>query len=347
MIRILVVDDSPTARALLVQVLRADAEIQIVGEAADGVEAVELTRRLRPDLVTMDIQMPRMDGFEATKEIMIETPTPIVVVTGGLDNTEVSVSMLALRAGALCVLQKPPGPGAPGHLRETHQVLETLKAMAQVKVVRHRLPAPPRNTSRPVPAARPNGRGDVVAIAASTGGPAILHQLFSLLPGDFPAPILVVQHMTPGFTPGLATHLNGSSPLRVKIAEAGDALAPQTVYLAPDERHLAVSNSGTIALSNAPPIGGFRPSATFLFESVARAFGAGTVAVVLTGMGEDGVAGLRAVKQAGGRILAQDEDTSVVFGMPGAAIAAGLADGALPPDAIAAKLVKLTSGGTT
>jgi two-component system, chemotaxis family, protein-glutamate methylesterase/glutaminase len=344
MIRVLVVDDSPTARALLVHVLRSDPDIQVVGEASDGVEAVALTRRLRPDLVTMDIQMPRMDGFEATKEIMIETPTPIVVVTGGLDNKEVSVSMLALRAGALCVLQKPPGPGAPGHIREIQQVLETVKAMSQVKVVRHVRPVP-RNDAPPASVAARTGRRQAVAIAASTGGPAILHHLLSMLPAAFPAPILVVQHMTVGFTPGLVTLLNASSLLRVKVAEAGDKLAPQTVYLAPDERHLGVSGCDTIALSSAPPIGGFRPSATFLFESVARAFGAGTVAIILSGMGQDGVAGLRAVKELGGRTVAQDEETSVVFGMPGAAVAAGLADQVLPRDALAAGLVKLASGG--
>ena len=346
MIRVLVVDDSPTARALLVQILGSDPGIQVVGEACDGVEAVALAQRLRPDVVTMDIQMAGMDGFEATKEIMIETPTPIVVVTGGLDNREVSVSMLALRAGAMCVLQKPPGPGGPGHAREIQQVLETVKAMSQVKVVRHKRPAP-RDAARPAPVAARNGQRRAVAIAASTGGPAILHHLLSTLPADFSAPILVVQHMTAGFTPGLVTHLNASSSLRVKVAEAGDGLVPQTVYLAPDERHLGVSDRDTIALSSAPPVGGFRPSATFLFESVACAFGPGTVAVILSGMGQDGVAGLRAVKEAGGRTVAQDEETSVVFGMPGAAVAAGLADQVLPRDALAAALVKLVSGGAS
>ncbi len=339
MIRILVVDDSPTARQSLVQVLQADPEVQIVGEASDGLEAVEMTRRLRPDLVTMDVQMPRMDGYEATKEIMIESPTPVVVVTAGLGDPEVSASMRALRAGAVCVLQKPPGPGAPGHAREAQQILETVKAMSQVRVVhRIRQPAPPVAAPRGPKPVR------VVAIAGSTGGPGVLHQILSALPGDFPVPILVVQHMTVGFTPGLASHLGGGSPLRVKVAEAGDTLAPHTVYLAPDDRHLMVSGAGSVTLSDAPAVGGFRPSASVLFESVAKAFGSGTVAVVLSGMGEDGVAGLRAVKQAGGRVVVQDEETSVVFGMPGAAITAGLAERGIPAGAIAGTLLTLASG---
>jgi two-component system chemotaxis response regulator CheB len=163
------------------------------------------------------------------------------------------------------------------------------------------------------------------------------------VPADFPAPLLVVQHITPGFAPGLATWLNSVSNLRVKLAEQGKPLRPHTVYLAPDGRHLGVTPQATAILSSAAPVGGFRPSGTFLFESVAAAFGTAAVAVILTGMGEDGVAGLRAVRAAGGRIIAQDEQTCIVFGMPGAAVAAGLADQVLPLDAIAGRLVQLVS----
>ena len=346
MIRVLVADDSPTARALLVQILHSDRDIEVVGEAADGLEAVEMTRRLRPDLVTMDVQMPGLDGFEATREIMVGWPTPIVVVTGGLDKAEVSISMLALREGAVCALRKPPGPGAPEYVHESRQLIETVKAMSQVRVVRRARPLTERPAARPAPAVASASQGRIVALASSTGGPAVLHHLLTALPADFPAPILVVQHMTAGFTAGLVAHLKGSSPLRVKMAEAGDRLAPRTVYLAPEGRHLGVADRTMVSLSSAPPVSGFRPSATVLFESVARAFGAATVAAILTGMGEDGVAGLRAVKQAGGRVVAQDKETSVVFGMPGAAIAAGLADRVLPLGGLAAELVTLVCGGS-
>ncbi len=333
MIRVLVADDSATARALLVSMLASDPKVQVVGEARDGVEAVELTKLLRPQLVTMDILMPRMDGFEATKRIMIDAPTPIVVVTGRTDAHEVEVSMQALRAGALCVMRKPPGPHAPEFLESARQLVDTVKAMADVKVVRH------RDVGRPGGAAASAGRSvGVIAIAASTGGPAALHQLLSQLPREFPVPVLVVQHMSSGFAPGLARWLNGASALEVKIADQGARLAAGTVYLAPDARHLGVTSRSRIVLSDEPPIGGFRPSANFLFESVGRVFGTAAVAVVLTGMGDDGAAGVRTVHDCGGRVLAQDEASSVVFGMPRAVVLAGLAHAVLPLADIAREL---------
>jgi two-component system chemotaxis response regulator CheB len=357
MIRVLVADDSATARGLLVEILRNDPELQVVGEAEDGVRAVELTQQLRPQVVTMDIRMPRMDGFAASKEIMITAPTPIVIVTASHDGREVEVALNALRVGAVSVLQKPPGPESSRFEEEAHKLIATVKAMAQVKVVRHWRNTPsgsprllvslPPSLRAPEGETRRQGdketgsKAEVVAIATSTGGPAALHQLLSELPRNFHAPILVVQHITQGFTPGLAAWLNTSCSLHVKIAEQGETLRPHTVYLAPDDRHLGVSDPGTIAVSNAPPVGGFRPSGTFLFESVSRVFGASAIALILTGMGEDGVKGLREVRRAGGRIIAQDEKSSIIFGMPGAAVAAGLADLVLPIEAIASHLLEL------
>lgn len=243
------------------------------------------------------------------------------------------------------MLRKPPAPGSPGFDEAARKLIATVTAMAQVKVVRHW-----RSTSRPTPAelgSSPSASAErprLVAVATSTGGPPALQTLLSGLPGDFAAPILVVQHITKGFTAGLATWLNAVCNLQVKVAEHGDRLAPHTVYVAPDDRHLGVANQHAVALSSAPPVGGFRPAGTFLFESVARVFGSAALALILTGMGEDGVAGLRAVRQAGGRIIAQDEETSVVYGMPGAAVAAGLADQVLPLDRIAGRVAQLVGG---
>ena len=340
MIRLLIVDDSPTARSLLKAIFASDAEFQVVGEAADGAEAIELTRKLRPDIVTMDIHMPTMNGFEATKEIMIEMPTAIVIVTSSRSVHQIEMSMHALRAGALAILEKPEGPAAPGFEEQSRQLIAQVKAMSQVKVVRHWRNNSP--TGRPVKAASERtGRTNVIAVASSTGGPAALGCILTALPADFEIPILAVQHISHGFVKGLADWLDKAGPLHVKLAEEGEALKKRTVYVAPDDFHLGVSSLGRIALASAAPISGFRPSATFLFDSVAKAFGAGAAALILTGMGEDGVVGLRAVRQAGGRVFAQDEKTSVVFGMPGAAVAAGLADEVLPLDEIAGRLMQL------
>jgi two-component system chemotaxis response regulator CheB len=341
-IRVLVVDDSPTSRLLLVEILRADAEIEVVGQAADGLEAVEMVKRLRPDIVTMDVQMPRLDGFAATKRIMVETPTPILITTS-VDPRALSVSLEAVRMGALAVQAKPGDPLAPGFDEAARELVRQVKAMSRVKVVRHSEREPAR-----VPAAHAAAAAvlydvpaEVVAIAASTGGPAALHRILTTLPADFPIPILVVQHLSRGFGPGFAGWLDKASPLRVKPAEEGEALRPGTVYVAVDDHHLCVSPSRKIHLSTAPAVGGFRPSGTVLFEAVATAFGRRAVAVILTGMGRDGVDGLRAIRRAGGRTVAESAATAVVYGMPGAAVLAGLADFILPLDEVCAAVAGL------
>jgi len=340
MIRVLVAEDSGTARGLLVEILRSDPEIDIVAQARDGTEAVALTRELRPDLVTMDIHMPSMDGFEATQEIMNVSPTPIVIVSGLSQMTESETVARALGAGALAVLRKPEGPNTPSFAKTARELIATVKAMSQVKVVRHRheRASPER---RPAVARRV---GRVVAIATSTGGPAALNCLLPALPENFPAPILVVQHITPGFVGGLASALDSACKIRVKVAEHGERLRAGTAYLAPDGRHLRAATDRTVALSLEPPVGGFRPAGSVLFESVAQAFGPGTIALILTGMGSDGVTGLRSVRSRGGRVIAQDEESSVVFGMPQAAIAAGLADQVVALDAIPSRVAGLIFG---
>ncbi|BDG06086.1 chemotaxis-specific protein-glutamate methyltransferase CheB [Anaeromyxobacter oryzae] len=341
MIRVLVVEDMPTARQLVVGILSSDPEIEVVGQAADGTEAVEAVRRLRPDAITMDVMMMPMDGIQATGLIMAERPTPIVIVTS-LDVNEVTLSMRALGAGALAALPKPRGPGSPAFAEDARRLLTTVKAMSRVALLRRPAAAAPATA---VPAPRSGPRGRVVAIAASTGGPAALQRVLARLPAAFPAPILVVQHIALGFAEGFARWLASAGPLPVRVATDGQPLAAGTVYVAPDDRHLGVSSDGArIALSDAPPVSGFRPSGTHLFKSVAAAFGVGSVGVILSGMGRDGVEGLRLLRTAGGRIVAQDEASSAVHGMPGAAVEAGLADAVLPPDAIPERLVRWVGG---
>lgn len=340
-------EDSPTDRELLVGILASDPEFRVVGEAATGLEAVELARELRPDLITMDVYMPVLDGLEATKEIMVHAPTPILVVSSGVRDRGVELSLHALRAGALMAVEKPEPPASPLFGERRAQFLATAKAMAQVKVVRRwaasHPPAahlPARSLSR-----RPRSAVRLVAIAASTGGPAALQRVLSDLPGDFPAPLLIVQHIATGFVAGLADWLRSFCDLRVKVANHNEALAARTVYLAPDHCHLGVGLDRRALLTDAAPINGFRPSATYLFETAARAYGATLAAVVLTGMGSDGVEGLRAVKAAGGSVIAQDETTSVVYGMPREAVAAGLVDLELPIIEVGPHLTALVCGG--
>ena len=340
-IRVLVAEDSSTARALIVGILGSDLGIEVAGEARNGVEAVEMTARLKPGVVTMDIRMPLMDGLEATKRIMAFTPTPIMIVSGSLDVREVEVSMNAIKAGALTVIRKPAGPGFPGFEEEAGRFVETVKAMAGVKVVR-RLAESRRPDS--APPADPGVRVRIVAVAASTGGPAALQRLLAGLPGDFPVPILIVQHIAAGFISGLASWLNQDCPLTVKLAENGEKSVAGTVYLAPDGFHLGVAEGDRLVLPDTSPVEGFRPSATLMFESVARIRGSKAVAVVLTGMGRDGVTGLKPLKKAGGRIFAQDEATSVVYGMPKAAADEGLVNAVLPLDSIPSALLDWVSG---
>jgi two-component system chemotaxis response regulator CheB len=331
-VRVVVADDSTTARRLLVALCESDPGIRVVGEAADGAQAVELTRRLRPSLVLMDVQMPVMDGVEATKEIMRAEPTPIIMVTGGTQPRDVEAGLSAIRFGALTVLPKPPGPGAAGHHVGSQRLVTMVKALADVKVIRRRASA--AVLPRPVGATTV----DVVGVAASTGGPPAVCRLLQHLPPDLPVPVVVVQHIVEGFLPGLAAWLRSEVPFPVGVAGHGERLEPGAVYLAPDGAHLEVDGRLRAALSDADPVGGFRPSATVLFRSLARGLGPRAVGVVLTGMGRDGLEGARELRGAGGRVLAQDEATSVVFGMPGAVAQAGVAHLVAPVEELAADL---------
>lgn len=297
MIRVLIAEDSATARALLVSILSAEPDITIVGEARTGTEAVEMAQRLQPDLVTMDVQMPDLDGIEATRQIMTRSPRPILVVSATA-STDVELSLEATRAGALMLIAKPEGARSPRFETERHQLVSMVRALAQVKVVRRHgnpMPVPSAGvpTPRSVPQIVPSWRRasgevpEVVAIATSTGGPAALRTILAELPAGFPLPILVVQHIARGFTGGLAHWLSGDSALRVKLAEYGEPARAGTVYIAPDDRHLGVRRDAAgqlrIQLDNAKPVGTFRPSATYLFRSCAEEVGRGVLAVILTG----------------------------------------------------------------
>jgi len=327
-------------RGRVAQMLANEPDISIVVSVGTASEAVEATKRHKPDIVIIGIELPPYDGFEATKQIMIEAATPIAIVADSENARQVEISMRALRAGALTVLTVPDATENHAFDPNLRTFISDIKAMSQVRVVRQW-----RRTPRETPARySPDGerrRIGAVAIAASTGGPAALHRILSDLPGNFPVPILVVQHITPGFIDGFAEWLRASCALHVEMATDGMPLRPHTVYLGPDNYHLGVSARSTVILDDGPPLDGFKPSANFLFRSVASVYRGDAIGVVLTGMGRDGVAGLHPLYKSGAHIIAQDESSSIVFGMPGSAIAANVVHDILPLKDIAAKLMML------
>ncbi len=339
-IRTLIVEDSTTVRRLLVSIFDSDARFEVVGEAADGAEALLKALKLKPDLITMDIEMPGVDGIEATKAIMRECPTPIMIVTAGARSGNVELSLNAMQAGALMVVDKPVNPTSGLFELQAEQLLSMAVAMADVKVVRQWERVAQNQVKSSISKERPLG---LVAIGASAGGPAALRRIFIDLPPKFPVPIVVVQHIARGFVEGLVRWLGLNCPLSVKVVGDNEPLLPDTIYIAPDNRHLGVSADGVSRLSSAPVISGFRPSVSYLFDSCGRAYGANMVGVILTGMGNDGAEGLRVVHEAGGRVIAQDEASSVVYGMAREAVRAGVVDEILSVDKIGNRLIELVS----
>lgn len=345
---VLVADDSPVARRLIVHILSSDPRLRVIAEAANGDEAVELATSHNPDVIVMDIVMPSTDGLQATRRIMEVLPTPIVLVSSAHDPTDMKMSFQALRAGALTLVAKPSGPEASTFMQDAASLTVTVKLMADVKLIRRRTTG--RSDGKPVPSGPAAAAGrraqpvEIVAIAASTGGPAALAAILSGLPASPPVPIVVVQHITPGFHDGFVEWLDSTSPVPVRLARDHEPLRAGAVLVAPPDAHLGVTRRRRVELSPDPPIGGHRPSATHLFGSIAGAYGLRAVGAILTGMGADGVAGLRLLKDAGGLVLAQDEATSVVYGMPREAASRGIVDEILPVERIAGSLVAAWNG---
>lgn len=334
MMRILLVEDSPVQLAFLQFLLERDGSFSVVGTAVDGVEAVEKTAELRPDVVLMDYYMPRMNGLEATRAIMERTPVPIVITSAGLKPQDAALAIAALDCGAMAVVAKPTNPIDPAHEDQAAELLQTLKLMSEVKVVRRwTKAAAPRPASSA--AAEPRKAVEVIALGGSTGGPGVIGGILAALPGDLPAPIVLVQHMAAGFIEGFALWLATRTPLTVRVAQPGLEARAGTVYVAPEGWHLAISPDRRIRLELGAPEAGFRPSINHLFRSVARSFAASAMGVILTGMGQDGVAGLAELHRVGGITVAQDEASCTVFGMPRAAIRRNCVGHVLPPEGIA------------
>jgi len=342
-IRVLVVEDSLTVRKRLVEVLSGDPELAVVGEASDGKQGIELCERLRPDVVTLDMMMPVMTGVAAAEWIMAYCPTPILVVSASTNRGELFRTYDALAAGAIDVLDKPTG-GEP-HGEWEDRLRRTVKLVSRIKVITHlrgRL-GPAARSSTPLPdlAVRPAGGASLVAIGGSTGAPGALLEILRPLPRDFPATVLLVIHINEPFGVAFAEWLDGQSPVRVRYARDGERLGTQrdaTVLMAPPGRHLVLER-GVLRLTDGPERHSCRPSVDVLFESVARDAGPEALGCLLTGMGRDGADGLLAIRRAGGSTIAQDEATSVVYGMPREAVLAGAAEQVLPLHEIGAALV--------
>lgn len=346
--RVLVVEDSLTVRKHMVEVLAADRELEVVGEAADGKRGIELCQDLRPDVVTLDMMLPVMSGLAATEYIMAYCPTPILIVSASTNRGEVFKTYEALAAGALDVLEKPQGD--PQDDAWERKLIATVKLIARIKVITHPRARLGLMGQRPAGAplalagARPAGEAPrVIAMGVSTGGPAALVEILRALPADFPVPILLVIHLGKLFAPAFAEWLDGQSTIRVAYAQDGAPLpAPGQgqVLMASPDRHLVI-RQGRLHLTEDAERHSCRPAVDVLFQSVARELGADSAAVLLTGMGRDGAEGLLAIRRAGGRTIAQDEGTSVVFGMPREAILLGAAEQVLPLEKIAPALTAL------
>lgn len=331
-LRVVIVNDSKTMRASLRAALAFARDFVIVAEAADGLEAVEVVARTRPAVVLMDVVMPHSDGYAATRAIMARVPTPIVMISAVVDPRDSAVVFETLEAGALCIAEAPPAPTDLAYRFRCATLVQLVRSMAAIDVTRSRragvvaLPAP---APAPRRATRSTSNISFIGIAASTGGPGALVALLAALPLGVMPPILIVQHIALGFTESFATWLRERTRHPVEVARHGASLEQGGVVVAPDDRHLGITPDHHVELSDAPPIARQRPAGDYLFHSLARVAGPRSLGVVLTGMADDGADGAVALRRAGGVVAAQDEATSVIYGMPKAALDRGGVDDVL------------------
>jgi two-component system chemotaxis response regulator CheB len=351
-IRVLIVEDSRAQCELLAGLVRAGG-MDVAGTAADGYAAVVATQLLRPDVIAMDINMPGLDGYAATRQIMQSCPTPIVLISSANDTSQHTIAALA--AGALTLIHKPGGGPDPAQASDRANFVTTMRLMADVLVVtRHPARPMPQVTETAAPLGDAGGLlataapPRILAIAASTGGPAAVQALLNGLGADFPLPILLAQHIARGFVAPLAEWLSATTRLPIHVAQPNERLLRGHVYLAPDDRHMCVFVRDYAACRAIQPDDRYCPSADILFESVAAVYGQRAIGVILTGMGDDGARGLRALRAAGGHALAQDKGSCVVYGMPRAAIELGAAERVAPLRELASAirdLARTSSGG--
>ena len=339
-IKVLIVEDSLVAQKLLKTLVMSDDRFELVGVAENGKQACEYVEKYNPDVVSMDILMPIMDGVQATRKIMQETPIPIVIVSSFYQSSEVEMAMRVLQAGAVAIIPRPYGPGHSKFEQSTRHYLNTLKIMSEISVVKR------RKEEKSKPAAKvkveiehriispKNREFKVLTIGASAGGPEGLSTILSGLPVNFPVPVFIVQHIDGNFADGFAVWLNGCTQLPVSIAVNGEQAQAGHVYLPPGNHHLVIKKGGNISIDNNVLVNSSRPSVDVLFNSVAQVYGKNTLAVLLSGMGKDGAEGLKNLYDLGAFTIAQDENSCLVYGMPGEAAKRGAVCKLLSPEKI-------------
>lgn len=342
-VSVMIVEDSLVVSEFLRHIIENDDRLQLAGVVRSGEEALKALPTLQPDVISLDIRLPGMNGLEVTQKIMTTQPTPIVVVSSDVENEELNISMNALRAGALAVVQKPVGLSHSDYAALASNLCTKLLIMSQVRVIRQRYTSrvlPPRQSNtiiHPIEAAP-----SILAVVASTGGPSAVEHVLNALGKNFQAPVLLVQHITPEFVAGFVSWLNDVVPhLRVEKAQTGAPLLPGTVYVAPADAHLTCTANRHICLTSGPAVAGQKPSGSVLFSSLAETQGSKAVGVLLTGMGEDGATGLKEMYDRGAFTIAEHESTAVVNGMPGAAVRMGGASAVLPLHEIGRRLKQL------
>jgi two-component system chemotaxis response regulator CheB len=340
-IRLLLVEDSAVQREFISFVLEEAGEFEIVGAAVDGEDGVTQAQSLRPDIILMDCNMPKLDGVQATRSIMETMPTPIVLMTASPVESEFTFD--AIKNGALAVVSKPPAFGSPTFDRVAGQLVRTVRLMSEVKVVR-RWPArtPERSAGAPAAATPPRNGIQLVALVGSTGGPAVIAEILAAIGPGSRATILIVQHMSEGFIAGFASWLSARTGISVQIAQDGAPTQRGYAYVAPDGVQMGIDANGRITLATDDDADGFRPSGNYLLHSVAHSYGPRAMGVLLTGMGRDGAAGLLELQHTGGLTVAQNEETSIVFGMPGEAVRLNAAAYVLSPEQIARLITSST-----
>ncbi len=361
MIRVLIADDSPVVQRTLSSLLKGEPGIEVVGVASNGVEAVRLCRELKPDLVTMDVFMPQMDGLQATRAIMRENPTRIVIISSMVNAADLGTSFDAINAGAVDIIEKPYGVmqgdfrGIKARLVEViNQIMTAQPEKLLIERSRSIAPASPQSSQAETEALKPvrlpavslvppGYIPEMICIGGSTGATGVLVDILSLLPTDYPVPIVIIQHIASGFVEGMVRWLDASLRLRVRIAERGDRVEPGQVLFAPDDRHLALARDGAVEIRKRGSGDRHVPSIDVLFRSVAEVYGSSAVGIILSGMGRDGCAGLLKMREKGAVTIAQSEESSIVFGMPMVALREQAASREMTPTEMADLLLRFRS----